>query len=253
MKLPEFSNFTKKKLLNDVSNFLRIVSRKENTIFRKWKPNLQHGHWKVITCMSWELPLSVIPLSRLLPCHLGPPKPMLSIKLYVTDWLTAQLEHSTCPYQRSLLSFRMRSRSSVPSCASSSLDLMVIISCSMTLQICLAWSRAFCTQELYTLSCNLKERWLEERPGSSTLNFFQAALTHIVVESSQPLASENISPSSKRKYQLVRSHLPSVVYRPKGVQCPGTLYTCNLETEKRGLLTYSTKLIYMWGWGFKVQ
>ena len=34
---------------------------------------------------------------------------------------------STCPYQRSLLSFRVRSRSSVPSGASSSLDLDVFM------------------------------------------------------------------------------------------------------------------------------
>ena len=43
--------------------------------------------------------------------------------------LTPPLERSTCPYQRSLLSFRMRSRSSMPSCASSSLDLVVTMSC----------------------------------------------------------------------------------------------------------------------------
>ena len=75
-------------------------------------------------------------------------------------------------YQRSLLSFGMRSRSSMPSCASSSLDLVVIMSCGLTLQICLiialsfccrrwrfgfvngqvslAWSIALRTQELYT-------------------------------------------------------------------------------------------------------
>ena len=51
--------------------------------------------------------------------------------------LTAPLERSTCPYQQSLLSFRMRSRSSIPSCASSSKDLVVTMSCGLTLQICL--------------------------------------------------------------------------------------------------------------------
>ena len=83
--------------------------------------------------------------------------------------LTAPLEHSICPYQRSLLSFRMRSRSSMPSRASSSLDL-VVTSCGLTLQIyliialsfrcrrwrfsfvngqvSLAWSIVLCTQEL---------------------------------------------------------------------------------------------------------
>ena len=84
--------------------------------------------------------------------------------------LTALLERSTCPYQQSLLSFR--SRSSIPSCASSSVDLMVAVSCGLTLQICLiialsfrcrrkrqdfvtgqvslAWSIALLTHKLYT-------------------------------------------------------------------------------------------------------
>ena len=47
--------------------------------------------------------------------------------------LIAPLEHSTCPYQQRLLSFKMRSRSSMPS----SLDWMVTMSCGLTLQICL--------------------------------------------------------------------------------------------------------------------
>ena len=92
--------------------------------------------------------------------------------------LTASLEHSTCPYQQSLLSFRMRSRSSMPCRASSSLDLMMTISCGLTLQIfliialsfrcrcwrfvdgqvSLAWSIALRTQELYRWPHVLKER-----------------------------------------------------------------------------------------------
>ena len=98
--------------------------------------------------------------------------------------LTAPLERSTCPYQQSLLSFRMRSRSSMPSRASSSLDLVMTMSCSLTLQICLiitlsfhcrrwrfgfvngqvslAWSIALRTQELYTQPRDLKEvAWRE--------------------------------------------------------------------------------------------
>ena len=57
--------------------------------------------------------------------------------------LTAPLEHSTCPYQRSLLSFSMRSRSSIPSRASSSMNLMVAVSCGLTLQICLIIALSF--------------------------------------------------------------------------------------------------------------
>ena len=130
--------------------------------------------------------------------------------------LTAPLKRSVCPYQRSLLSFRMRSRSSMPSHASRSLDLVVTLSCGLTSQICLiialsfccrrwrfgfvigqvllAWSSVLCTQELYTRPRVLKERWREERTGNSSLNFFQVVFTCVVVESSQPPAAESLSP-----------------------------------------------------------
>ena len=132
---------------------------------------------------SQELPLSAIPLSQLLPCHLGPPRPKLSVYLYVTGCLDHTVGAFHVSYQRSLLSFSMRSRSSMPSCASSSLDRMVIMSCGLTLQICLiialsfrcrhwrfgfvngqvslAWNIAVRTQELYTLPHVLKESWRE--------------------------------------------------------------------------------------------
>ena len=221
---------------------------------------------------GWELPLSAIPLCQLFPCHLGPPRPTLSINLgQMLSWLhhwslphvhtigvfslsecgpdhwcqAAQVAHWTwwwqclavwhCrsvwslhrhfaggagglsfPYHRSLLSFRMQSRSLVPSRTSSSLDLVVTMSCGLTLQICLiitpsfrwrcwrfgffngqvslAWSIALRTQELYTRPRVLKERWREERTGSRSLNFFQAVFKRVVVESSQPPAAESMSP-----------------------------------------------------------
>ena len=93
---------------------------------------------------SWELPLSAIPLCQLLPSHLwpgrGPRFPLICMSKAV---LTAPLECSTCPYQRSLLSFSMRSRSSMQSRASSSVDLMVAVSCGLTLQICLIIALSF--------------------------------------------------------------------------------------------------------------
>ena len=104
----------------------------------------------------------------------------------------------------------------MPGCASSSVDLMVEVSCGFTLQICLvmalsfrcrrwwldfvkgkvslAWSIALRTQELYTWPCVLKERWREDRTGISSLNFFQAIFTRVVVESSQLLVGESMSP-----------------------------------------------------------
>ena len=131
-------------------------------------------------------------------------------------FLIAPLKHSTWPYQWSLLSFRMRSKSSMPGRANSSLDLVVTMSCCLTLQICLiialsfccrhwrfgfvngvvslAWSIVLRTQELYTWPYVLKERWRKERTGSSSLNFFQAVNTRVVVENSQPPAAESMSP-----------------------------------------------------------
>ena len=70
------------------------------------------------------------------PVHQSPSCPSTYISKAV---LTARLECFMHPYQRTLLSFSMRFRSSVPSRASrcSSVDLMVTVSCDFTLQICL--------------------------------------------------------------------------------------------------------------------
>ena len=51
--------------------------------------------------------------------------------------LIVPLEHSTCPYQQSHFSSRMRYRSSMQTRTSNSLDLVVTMSCDLTLQICL--------------------------------------------------------------------------------------------------------------------
>ena len=92
---------------------------------------------------SRELPLSAIPLCLLLPCHFGPPRPGFPSASMSKAVLTAPLERSTCPYHRSLLSFRVRSRSSMPNRTSSSLDLVVTVSCGLTLQICLIIALSF--------------------------------------------------------------------------------------------------------------
>ena len=106
---------------------------------------------------------------------LGLPGPRFLLTCMSKAVLTAPLERSTCPYHQSLLSFSMRSRSSIPSRASSSMDLMVAVSCGLTLQICLiialsfrcrrrrqgfvtgqvslAWSIVLCTHVLYTRPC----------------------------------------------------------------------------------------------------
>ena len=126
-----------------------------------------------------ELPLSAIPLCQLFPCHLGPLGPRFPSACMSKAVLTAPLERSTCPYHRSFLSFRMRSRSSIPNHTSSSLDLVVTMSCGLTLQICLiialsfrcrrwrfgfvngqvslAWSIALRTRAVHTATCFERE------------------------------------------------------------------------------------------------
>ena len=145
---------------------------------------------------SWELPLSAIPLCQLLPSHLGPPRPTLSINLYVKGCLdcTVRAFHMSILAEPSLFQYEVQF--SIPSRASSSVDLMVALSSGLTLQICLiialsfrcrhwrqgfvtgqvslAWSIALCTHELYTRPRVLKERWRKERTGFSSLSFFQA-------------------------------------------------------------------------------
>ena len=93
-------------------------------------------------CLSWgSIAKSFHSLqSRSVSCYhviLGFPDPCFPSTCMSQAVLTVPLERSTCPYQRSLLSITMKSRSSMPSRASSSLDLMVTMSCGLTLQICL--------------------------------------------------------------------------------------------------------------------
>ena len=147
----------------------------------------------------------------------------------------------------------MRSRSSILSRASSSVDLMVAVFCGLTLQICLiialsfrcrckrqdfvtgqvslAWSIALRIHELYTPPRVLKERWGEERIGFSPMNFFQVVFTRVVVESSQPRLLRACLLGSKRKLPppvcQALLGLFSVVCRLRGVLFPGTVYTCN--------------------------
>ena len=124
---------------------------------------------------SRELPLCNPSLSAASMSFFGLPGPRFPSIYMSKAVLTAPLERSTCPYHRSLLSFRMRSRSSMPSSTSSSLDLVVTMYCGLTLQICLiialsfrcrrwrfgfvngqvslAWSIALRTRAVHTATC----------------------------------------------------------------------------------------------------
>ena len=59
---------------------------------------------------SSELPLSAIPLCQLLPSHLGPPRPTLSINLYVKGCLdcTVGAFHMSIPVEPSLFQYEIQ-------------------------------------------------------------------------------------------------------------------------------------------------
>ena len=129
---------------------------------------------------------------------LGLPSPRFPSSYMSKAVLTASLERSTYLYQRSLLSFRMGSRSSMPSRAGSSLDLVVTMSCGMTLQICLiialsfrcirwrfgfvndqvslAWSNALHTRAVHAATCLTREVMGEQvaAPWISSRRFLHA-------------------------------------------------------------------------------
>ena len=91
--------------------------------------------------------------------NLGLPGPCFPSTCMWKAVLIAPLERSTCSYQRSLLSFRMRSRSSIPSRTSSSLDLVVAMSCGQILQICLIIALSFCCRRWGLVLSVAKSHW----------------------------------------------------------------------------------------------
>ena len=88
------------------------------------------------------LPLTAVVFGQFLPCQLGPLAPSC-LQGSTCISLTAPLERSTCPNQRSLLSLKMRSRSSSSTFTSSSIDLTVATSSDLLLQICLIMALSF--------------------------------------------------------------------------------------------------------------
>ena len=122
--------------------------------------------------LFWMMPLHLHVNQKHDDDGLGLPAPRLPSICISYAVLIAPLERATCPNQRSLLSLKMRSRSSSWSFASSSLDLTLATSSGLILQICLimalslrckrcrfvlvsgqvslAWNMALRTQELYT-------------------------------------------------------------------------------------------------------
>ena len=81
-----------------------VVGRETGTLVLGFIGNWSLG-MSIMRVDSWELPLSAVPLCQLLPCHLGPPRPTLSIDLYVTGCLdcTIGVFHMSILVEPSLL------------------------------------------------------------------------------------------------------------------------------------------------------
>ena len=84
---------------------------------------------------SPELPLCNPSLLLCFYVILGLPGPCFPSACMSKAVLTAPLERSTCSYQQSLFSFRMRSSYSMQTHTSSSMVLVVTMSCGLPLQI----------------------------------------------------------------------------------------------------------------------
>ena len=203
---------------------------------------------------SWELSHSAILSVSCFHVILGLPGQRFPSNCMSKAVLTAPLEHYTCPYQRSLLSFRMRSRSSMPSRTSSSLDVVVTMSCSLMLQICLIIALSFrcscwrfdfingtkshwhgtlhsaqksCTRGHMSCKRGGRKRESVAAPWTSSRRF--SRMLWLKVHSHQLLTALLLG--SKRRLPSpvcqVQLGLPFVVCYPSGMQFPGTVYFCN--------------------------
>ena len=86
------------------------------------------------------------------------------------------------------------------------------------------------TRAVHTATC-LERKVAGRENCFSTLKFFQAVVTGVVVERSQPLAAKSMSP--RKQKEATTSSLSSPTWTSlcclpsKGVMFPFTTYTCN--------------------------
>ena len=202
---------------------------------------------------SWELPLSAILLCQLLPCHPGPPRPMLSNQpvCHRLSWLhhwsvshvytsrafspsewgpdpqcqAVQVTHWTWWWQ-CLAFWHCRSVWSLPCHSAAELGALALSMAKSPWHGALRSAHKSCTRSQMSWKRGGGKRELVAAPWTSSRLF-----SHVVVESSQPPVAESMSLGSKRKLRppacQVQFGLPCVVCPPRGVQFPGTVYICN--------------------------
>ena len=204
---------------------------------------------------SWELPLSAIPLCQLLQCHLGPPRPTLSSTCMSKAVLTAPL---SVPHVHTSGAFSTSEWGPMPSRANVSLDLVVqylvawhcrsiwSLPCHFAadvggLALSVAKSHWHGTLRSTHDSCTPctpghmswkrggRKRELVAAPWTSSRQF--SHVLWLKIHSHWLLRACLLG--SKRKLPppacQVLLALPCILYRPRDVQFPGTVYICNQD------------------------
>ena len=203
-------------------------------------------------CLSWELPHSAIPLCHLLPCHLGPPRPMLSINLHVKGSIDctigafhmsipaepfllqnevqckhAQLAHWTWWCER-LVAWHCRSVWSLPCQYAADIGGLALSMVNKSY-----WHGALhsthntCTHGHVSWKRGGGKKEPVATPWTSSRRF--SHVLWLKVHSRRQLRAFLLG----RKMKLpppacqVQLWLPYVVCCPRGVQFPGTVYICN--------------------------
>ena len=183
-----------------------------------------------------ELPLSAIPLCQLFPCHLGPPRPTLSINLYVKGCLDC----TSVPHVHTIGVFSPSEWGPDPQCQAAQVAHWTWW-CGLTLQICLIIALSFrcrrhgalrsahksCTHGYVFWKTGGVKRELVADPWTSSRRFIHVLWlkvhSHLLLRVCLLSSKRKLPPQACQ----VRPGLPSVVCHPRGVHFPGTVYICS--------------------------
>ena len=191
---------------------------------------------------SRELPLSAIPLCQLLPCHFGPPRPMLSIKgcldcttgafhmsISPSEWgpdpqcQAAQVADWTWLWQ-CLAAWHCRSVWSLPCLFAADAEGLALSVAKSRWHGALRSAHKSCTHgHVFWKRVGVK-RGLVADPWASSRRFSHVLWlkvhSHLLLRACLLGSKRKLPPQACQ----VLPGLPSVVYHPKGVQFPGTVY-----------------------------
>ena len=203
---------------------------------------------------SGELPLSAIILSQLLPCDLGPPRPTLSLNLYVkwsigafdigvfspSEWgpdlqcQATQVVHWTWWWQ-CLAAWHCRSVWSLPCHFTADAGGLALSIAKSHWHGALGSAYKSCTQGHVFWKRGGVKRELVADPWTSSKRFshmlWLKVHSHLLLRACLLGSKRKLPPQACQ----VRPGPPSMVCHPRGVQFPGTMYICS-----QGLFLSST-------------